>query len=308
MTEQLSKRETERAALILAGGEGLRLRSLTRRITGEDIPKQFCAVLGDQTLLDATYRRAALSIPPQRTVTVVTRTHERFYQPLLGGLPESNLVIQPENRGTAAAILYGLLRLARIAPTATIAIFPSDHYVDDDAQFMHHVDFALDAVAASSEVVVLLGADPDAPEIDYGWIEVGHSISRNPHLFAVTRFWEKPSRDLALRLWRQGCLWNTFVLVARLRAMLTLMLRALPELCAVFTPLAATTNRSSERSVIEAIYAQIPSVNFSEEVLQKYSQHLTIAPLRDVKWSDLGDPRRVLSVLEWSGLRPRWSA
>jgi mannose-1-phosphate guanylyltransferase len=308
MSEQLSENRGKHAALILAGGDGTRLRSLTRRISGADIPKQFCSVLGDATLLDQTYRRVSLSIPPRRTVTVVTRTHERFYAPLLSGIPKSNLVVQPQNRGTASAILYGLLRLAKTAPTATVAVFPSDHYVDSDTQFMHQVDLALEAITTRSDRVVLLGVAPDAPEADYGWIEVGPAISEVPLLFSVTRFWEKPSRDLALRLREEGCFWNTFVLVARIRTLLMLIMRALPSLYASFARLEGTLMTSAEKIVVDRIYDQIPSVNFSQEVLQKDVQYLALYPVHNVKWSDLGDPRRVFAVLEWAGIRPQWSA
>lgn len=307
MSEQFTENRGKRTALILAGGDGTRLRSLTRTISGTDMPKQFCSVLGDATLLDQTYRRVSLSIPPRRTVTVVTRTHERFYAPLLSGIPKPNLVVQPQNRGTASAILYGLLRLAKTAPTAAVAVFPSDHYVGDDGQFMHHVDLALEAVTTRSDRVVLLGVAPDAPEVDYGWVEVGPAISDVPLLFSVTRFWEKPSRDLALRLREEGCFWNTFVLVARIRELLVLMMRALPNLFAAFAPLGATPDTSVERTMADIIYDRIPSVNFSEEVLQRHAQRLALCPVRNVRWSDLGDPRRVLAILEGAGIRPQWS-
>ena len=57
------------AALILAGGDGTRLRALTRRLAGDDRPKQFCALLGEQTLLEQTRRRAARLIAPARTLS-----------------------------------------------------------------------------------------------------------------------------------------------------------------------------------------------------------------------------------------------
>lgn len=289
MIEQRSERQTERAALILAGGDGTRLRSLTRRISGGDMPKQFCAVLGDATLLEDTYRRVSLSIAPRRTITVVTRKHERFYAPMLAaGMNESSFAVQPQNRGTATAILYGLLRLASIAPTATVAVFPSDHYVDDDAQFMHHVDLAFDAVTKRSDLVALLGVAPDAPEADYGWIEAGRAIYGEPPLYAVSRFWEKPSRERALGLWERGCYWNSFVFVARVRTLLVLMMRALPELYAAFAPFRATLSISQENAVVDRIYTQIPSVDFSREVFEKHSQQLALCPVRHVQWSDLG--------------------
>jgi mannose-1-phosphate guanylyltransferase len=69
-------------AIILAGGDGTRLQSMTRAITGDNRPKQFVPVIGRSTLLDQTRRRVALSIDASRTLVVVTEKHRRFYEPL----------------------------------------------------------------------------------------------------------------------------------------------------------------------------------------------------------------------------------
>ena len=119
---------SDRWAVILAGGDGMRLRSLTRRITGDERPKQFCPVIGGGTLLEQTWRRTSQVVPPERTLLVFTRRHERFYQPLVSELKARHVVAQPENCGTAAGILYPFLRLAALAPSpqATVAVFTSD--------------------------------------------------------------------------------------------------------------------------------------------------------------------------------------
>ena len=70
-------------AVILAGVDGTRLKSLTRRIAGDDRPKQFCSVLGGATLLEETQRRAALELPKERILFLVNQVHECFYAPLL---------------------------------------------------------------------------------------------------------------------------------------------------------------------------------------------------------------------------------
>src|SRR5262245_41622932 len=106
----------EYAAIVLAGGDGTRLRSFTRGLVGDDRPKQFCPVIGAETLLDQTRHRLRMLVAPQCTLIVVTRPHERYYAPALRGLPASLVVVQPENRGTAPAILYALLRRAALAP------------------------------------------------------------------------------------------------------------------------------------------------------------------------------------------------
>src|SRR5688572_5951108 len=105
----------QRWAVILAGGDGTRLQPLTRTISGDDRPKQFCPIIGGRTLLDQTSRRVALSVPPAQTLTVVTQTHERFYKSLLKDLPKDRLLVQPENKGTAPAILFSLLRVAQLS-------------------------------------------------------------------------------------------------------------------------------------------------------------------------------------------------
>lgn len=85
-------------AVILAGRDGLRLSSLTYRVTGQQIPKQFCPLLGNTTLLEETIRRVSLSFPSRAILTVVTHSHECLYSSVLAGIPPETVLVQP-NRG-----------------------------------------------------------------------------------------------------------------------------------------------------------------------------------------------------------------
>jgi mannose-1-phosphate guanylyltransferase len=288
----------QRSAIILAGGDGTRLRALTRQITGDDRPKQFCRLLGEETLLDETRRRVALAIPRFRTFLSVTATHARFYASLLADVPAHQVVEQPENRGTAPAILYALLRVAAVAPQDAVAILPSDHYVSDDRGFMEHVDAAFDLVADRPDVVTLLGISPDRAETEYGWIEPAEPIggSRGRRFFGVRRFWEKPPPPLARTLLDVGCLWNSFVMVGRGATLLGLIERTLPKLCETFGALRRWIGTPLEAAVAEAIYRGLPAADFSRGVLGASAQDLAVLPVRGVAWSDLGRPDRVLAV------------
>jgi mannose-1-phosphate guanylyltransferase len=286
-------------AIVLAGGDGTRLRGLTRALTGDDRPKQFCPLLpGQDTLLAATRRRIAGGIPPHRTFFSVTSTQERFYAPLLADVQPARVVAQPDNRGTAPAILYTLLRMAAGASDRLVAIFPSDHYVSDDGAFMAHVGAAFGLARLRPDLVALLGVTPDRPETQYGWIELAEPVAGPPGWAAhrVRRFWGKPAREPAQLLFEGGALWNSFVMVGRVTALLDLIGRTLPGLVRDFHPLGRMLGTPGEAAAARALYDRLPSADFSRSVLGGSPDRLAVLAVRGVEWSDLGSPDRVLAL------------
>ena len=294
----------QRWAVILAGGDGTRLQSMTRAITGDNRPKQFVPVVGGDTLLNQTRRRVALSFEPNHTSIVVTQKHRRFYQQLANEISRDLLLEQPLNKGTAPAILYALLRVATKAPKAVVALFPSDHYFADDEEFMSHVDVAIDAVEVQPETVVLLGISPTAPETEYGWIEPHSSIlaSAQRSITRVKKFWEKPGAQLATSLMNRGCLWNSFVMVGRVDALLKMTRAAMPELYAAFAAVTSSFGTFAEHRALAELYSHIEDSNFSHQVLAVRPEDLMVMRVGDVGWSDLGEPNRVLSTLARIGV------
>ena len=292
-------------AVILAGGDGTRLQSMTRAITGDNRPKQFVPVIGRSTLLDQTRRRVALSIEPDRTLIVVTRKHRRFYKPLANEISQNLLVEQPLNKGTAPAILYALLRIAMKSPKAIVVLFPSDHFFADDEEFMSHVDVATDAVQIQPESVILLGITPFAPETEYGWIEPQPSIlaSAEKSITRVRKFWEKPGLSLATSLMERGCLWNSFVMVGRVDALLKMTRTAMPEMYAAFAAITPIFETGAQNKALAELYSQMKDSNFSHQVLAVGPEDLMVMKVGDVGWSDLGEPNRVLSTLARIGVQ-----
>jgi mannose-1-phosphate guanylyltransferase len=298
-------------AVILAGGDGVRLSSFTRQVFGRHFPKQFCPLFKGETLLEQTMRRVSLLVPPTRTITVLNCAHERFYCRLLSGTAFRNLLIQPENRGTAPAILCALMRFIEAGHTGAVAIFPSDHYVSDDCIFMRQVSTALRAVDLSPQLIVLLGIAPDGPETEYGWIEPGAHVATTQSAFGqirqIRRFWEKPSSGVARNLYDRGYLWNSFVLIANAPVLMSLIARALPELYPALTRIRPFLGTARENEVLRTSYRDLPTVDFSGRVLAQFPAELAVLPVTGVSWSDLGDPKRLLAVISNSGRLPQWA-
>jgi mannose-1-phosphate guanylyltransferase len=293
------------AALILAGGDGVRLSSFTREVFGYHLPKQFCPLFEGKTLLEQTIRRVSLLVPPSQTLTVLNRAHRQFYTPLLSGTASGNLFVQPENRGTAPAILCGLLRLAETGHTGPVAIFPSDHYISDDSLFMQHVYTAMRAVDCSPQLTVLLGIAPDGPETEYGWIEPGSPLSLPGAgicaISRIRRFLEKPSPEVARHLYDRNYLWNSFVLIANPTTLLSLIAKALPELHSALSGVRPFFGGAAEAEILETIYRQLPSADFSASVLAAFPAEFSVLPVKGVSWSDLGDPKRLVAAISNTG-------
>ena len=297
-----------RWGVVLAGGDGVRLRPLTRFICGDDRPKQFCPLLGDGTLLEQTRRRAEQTIPPEQTIFAVTRSHQDHYLRDLGDRP-SRKIVQPCNKGTAPAILYSLLHIARKERDAVVAILPSDHYYAPEASFTATLELAFEIARARAQCVVLLGAEPRGPEVEYGWIELGQTASGAPAgVSHVTAFHEKPSFGVAERLLRGGSLWNTFVMVGHVQAFLELASESVPRLLEVFQSERMRTPKGGEIRITDRLYDRIDPTDFSRQVLSPGVKRLVTLPLSDVEWNDLGDPERVFSTLLASNTRlPPWA-
>lgn len=226
---------SNRWGLVLAGGDGSRLRSFTKGITGYELPKQFCPILSSRSLLRETLDRVSKVVAPAQTVVSVNRAHRQFYLPMFEASPHV-VVEEPCNRGTAPAILHALMRLYEMAPSALVALFPSDHYFGNESRFIKYVDSAFDATADSDDAVVLLGAEATGPEQAYGRIEPEVPPSPNiQSLLSVRRFVEKPDARVANELWRGGALWNTLVLIARASTLLRMYILEMPRLYSSFS-------------------------------------------------------------------------
>ena len=149
-------------ALVLAGGDGARLQSLTHLIAGAPIPKQYCRILGPRSLLETTLRRIAPLVAAERTLAIINRDHLAIARSQLRSLDTRNVLVQPPNLDTGPGVRVSMLELARRDPDATVAAFPSDDYVRDSDAFRQAIERMCRVVAGFPRKIassaLLLGA------------------------------------------------------------------------------------------------------------------------------------------------------
>jgi mannose-1-phosphate guanylyltransferase len=288
-------------AVLLAGGDGTRLQSLTTRIEGDTRPKQFCRMLGDETLLTQTHRRISPLFDANKTITVVTKTHEQFYSRELQDWAPTAIVAQPENRGTGIAIATAILMIRELDPEAIVAAFPCDHHYRNVHAFLEVTEAGLAIARDHSDAIVLLGAEATHPETEYGWIEparvLPNGVSSAPA--RVRHFWEKPALAMAQDLLRQGCLWNTFVAIGRASAFIDVLCHAAAN------PMLRLTAGIVENDLVAA-YRSTPSIDFSRDILASLPERFLVIRDGASGWTDLGNPNRVFDTLARERIAPPW--
>jgi mannose-1-phosphate guanylyltransferase len=290
--------------VVLAGGEGHRLRPLIRRVLGDERPKQYVPLLEPRSLLRQTLDRLALRFSVSRTVVVTVRGHtDHIAREFTGVSDPPYVLVQPGDRGTAAAILHAARWIGRSDPDATIAFFPSDHFVLGEATFMAQVADVLGAVEAQADRVALLGASPAAPESEHGWMQAGGPLDGiDGVLCAVREVCARPSDARGQLGLTAGYLWNTGIMVARAERLVALGAEALPEM-------SDRLDRASdeEPAALRQAYALMSRTSFGRAVLERHPECLAASVLGRVTWCDLGSPGRVLAVLARMRVRPAWA-
>lgn len=266
--------------VILSGGAGTRLWPLSR----EAFPKQFLPLLGDDTLLQSTWKRVA-SVSSRGPIVVSNHEHRFMAAEQLreaGARPDS-VILEPIGRNTAPAIAVAALEATAQGDDPLLLVLPSDHIIKDLKAFENAVEIAADAAQEEGKLVTF-GVVPTGPETGYGYIESAGNTASRP----VIRFVEKPDFETAKRyLESGGFFWNSGMFLFKAS-------RYLEELGTFQPKILAACKVALERARRDADFVRLDSEAFSEcpsdsidyAVMEKTADAVVV-PL-DAGWSDVG--------------------
>ena len=270
--------------ILLCGGSGTRLWPLSRK----SYPKQFAALMGDESLFQASARR--LSGDGFAAPVVLTGDPFRFIvteQLAQVEMAPQGILIEPEGRNTAPAILAAALWLAAKDPKALMLVAPSDHVVPNPAAFRAAVQAAAPRALAGD--LVTFGIAPTRPETGYGYLELAsgaNATAQEPQTLA--RFVEKPDLARATKMLEAGnFLWNAGIFLFTAEAAIAAYKTHAPALVTTVTASLdeAKTDLGFTRLAPEA-WAGAEDISIDYAIMEK-ADNLAVMPF-GAGWSDLG--------------------
>ncbi|MEO0659460.1 MAG: mannose-1-phosphate guanylyltransferase/mannose-6-phosphate isomerase [Pseudomonadota bacterium] len=265
--------------VLLCGGSGTRLWPLSRK----SYPKQFAPLIGDQTLFQASAERMRGFAAP----LVVTGSDFRFIvteQLAAIGIDPGAVLIEPEGRNTAPAVLAAALHLHQADPDAVLLVCPSDHLIPDTDRFLAAAETALTEAQAGR--LVTFGITPTYPETGYGYLELAEAPGTGAA--PLSRFVEKPDAATAAELVASGRhMWNAGIFMFRAAAIIDAFKAHAPDLLAPVS--AAVTQAQADLGFLRlspAPWAQVDDISIDYAVMER-ADNLSVVPYSSA-WSDLG--------------------
>ncbi|MDP6802164.1 MAG: mannose-1-phosphate guanylyltransferase [Gemmatimonadota bacterium] len=264
-------------AVIMAGGRGTRFWPESRT----QLPKQFLAVAGGDSLLTRTGKRLFPLTGEDRVWVVTSAAHVDLVAGHLPQVARTRIVGEPVGRNTAPCAGVAAALAAREDPEAVLLVAPADHWIGDEDRFRAAVQ---DAAAAAQETrgLVTFGILPTSPETGFGYIERGEAATSG--VSRVARFTEKPDRATAEGFLAGGRhYWNSGIFCWRADVFMEELARYRPELAAACERIAAAEDTAK---AMEADFPSMESVSVDYAVLEP-SERVFVLPA-DFAWSDVG--------------------
>jgi len=272
----------EKYVVIMAGGSGTRLWPLSRKIR----PKQFICIDQGSCMLVQTVERMCEIVPADNCFIVTNKNLQDITcDTVKDFIPYSNILLEPENKNTAACIAFATLVLKERFGEGLVCFVPSDGYVKDRKAYRDSIELAYIEAARTNDLVII-GITPTYPATGYGYIQVDNDIDAQ-RISTVLKFIEKPDLQTARKLVESGdFLWNGGILVGSMDAILSSIKTFLPEHESKISEAVRHTDTEDGTTYIDNAYNEIQNISFDNGVLEKSEGIHVITGFFD--WDDIG--------------------
>lgn len=267
-------------AVIMAGGVGSRFWPVS---TPEN-PKQFHDMLGTgQSLIQQTFSRLSKLIPAEQILIATNKRYKELVMQHLPGVTENQVLLEPAMRNTSPCILYSALKIADQNKDAVMIVAPSDHYIENEEEFIKNIESAFET-CQKNDFLMTLGIKPTGPNTGFGYIQyedIPTGINK------VKKFTEKPDLQTAEKFLAQGdYLWNAGIFIWSAKSILDSFEKSLPKMYALFQKGAACWNTKDEDGFIADHYPEAENISIDYGIMEKAKNVYVMAT--DFGWNDLG--------------------
>jgi mannose-1-phosphate guanylyltransferase len=272
--------------VILAGGSGTRLWPRSRR----NYPKHLLELIGDRSMLQATFDRVHEVVPAHNVLVVTEQSHAGAIRDQLPELPADNLLVEPVRRGTGPAIGWAAAHIQRRDPDGVMAVFPSDHVIVHGDEFKAVLLLAAE-LAVATDALLTFGIQPAQPSTEFGYIHRGqrHTQRDGRDVYWVESFEEKPSAERARQFVDSGeYFWNSGMFCWKASVILHEIERFIPNLY-------QGLRKIGDGADVGQVYPTLPKDTIDYAVLEKADRVLVVPA--DIGWSDVGTWSALLDVL-----------
>ncbi|MGB1043243.1 MAG: mannose-1-phosphate guanylyltransferase [Tenacibaculum sp.] len=277
-------------AVIMAGGVGSRFWP----VSTEEYPKQFHDMLGTgESLIQRTFSRINQLIPSENILIATNKRYEDLVLKQLPKTTQQQLLLEPAMRNTAPCILYAALKIHNQNPDAVMLVAPSDHWIENETEFLNNIKTSFDATEKDN-ILMTLGVLPDAPNTGYGYIQFEQNLSV---IKKVKNFTEKPHLEKAKEFLSSGdYLWNAGIFVWSAKSILNAFKEYLPEMIDILDDGNNVYNSDFEDDFIKSNYEKCENISIDFGIMER-AKNVHVLPV-NFGWNDLGTWGSLYNKLE----------
>jgi mannose-1-phosphate guanylyltransferase len=268
-------------AILMAGGVGSRFWPVSTTA----FPKQFHDMLGTgETLIQKTFSRLSQLIPKENILILTNEAYNAIVLEQLPMVSQDQIVLEPAMRNTAPCILFAALKIKKMNPNAVMVVAPSDHWIEDEAQFRANLQVSFD-LCETEDTLMTLGILPTFPNTGYGYIE--YDKLNNKPIKKVVQFREKPDYATARKfIQSRNFLWNAGIFVWSIPPILKAFETFQPEMLAHFMKGYDTFNTQEEHKFLKEFYPLSENISIDYAIMEKAKNVFVLPATFD--WNDLG--------------------